>query len=34
MAQFRSLSPDDVREILASFGAPEYVRHDPVAAHR
>ena len=35
MAQFRTLSTDDVREILAAFGAPVppvYVGHAPVAA--
>ncbi|HVZ71130.1 MAG TPA: homoserine kinase [Polyangia bacterium] len=32
MAQFRSLSADDVREILAAFGGPAYVSHAPVAA--
>ena len=29
--QFRSLSPDDVRELLAAFGAPAYRRHEAVA---
>jgi homoserine kinase type II len=32
MAQFRSLAADDVREILALFGAPAYRRHEAVAA--
>src|SRR5258708_18822667 len=32
MAQFRTLTGDDVREILAAVGAPAYRRHLPVAA--
>jgi homoserine kinase type II len=32
MAQFRTLTADDVREILNAAGAPAYQRHAPVAA--
>ena len=32
MAQFRTLTADDVREILEAFGAPAYESHAPVAA--
>ncbi|MDB4980526.1 MAG: Homoserine kinase, partial [Myxococcales bacterium] len=32
MAQFRSLAADDVRDILAAFGAPAYLHHEAVAA--
>src|SRR5258708_2838720 len=32
MAAFRTLTPDDVGQILAAVGAPAYVRHAPVAA--
>src|SRR4051794_3425984 len=32
MAEFRTLAPDDVRDILAGFGAPAYKSHAPVAA--
>jgi homoserine kinase type II len=32
MAQFRTLTSDDVRAVLAVFGAPAYRRHAPVAA--
>ena len=31
MATFRSLSPTDVQEILAAFGAGEYRAHRPIA---
>jgi homoserine kinase type II len=32
MAEFRTLAPDDVRDILTRFGAPAYTSHAPVAA--
>jgi homoserine kinase type II len=32
MAEFRTLTADDVRDILAAFGAPAYKSHTPVAA--
>jgi homoserine kinase type II len=31
MAEFRKLSPDDVRDILRAFGAPAYRGHTPIA---